>query len=93
MLRGWLSVRWRWFVTAMCMRSRSPQGRKRRSDRVHQRESAMDRSTEDRVLALDPANISPADVRDVLAHAPAPRIITLRWQRGADHDGRPSPSI
>ena len=39
--------------------------------------SAMDRSTEDRVLALDPANISPADVRDVLSHAPAPRIIIL----------------
>ena len=38
-------------------------------------ESAMDRSTEDRVLALDPANLSPADVRDVLSHAPAPRII------------------
>ena len=40
-------------------------------------ESAMDRATEDRVLALDPANISPADVRDVLSHAPAPRIILL----------------
>lgn len=40
-------------------------------------ESAMDRSMEDRVLALDPANISAADVRDVLSHAPAPRIITL----------------
>jgi hypothetical protein len=39
---------------------------------------AMDRSTEDRVLALDPANISAADVRDVLAHTPAPRIITLQ---------------
>ena len=40
-------------------------------------ESAMDRSIEDRVLALDPANISPTDVRDVLSHAPAPRIIIL----------------
>ncbi len=38
----------------------------------------MDRWTEDRVLALDPANISAADVRDVLAYAPAPRIITLQ---------------
>jgi hypothetical protein len=38
----------------------------------------MDRSTEDRVLALDPANISAADVRDVLAYTPAPRIITLQ---------------
>ena len=41
-------------------------------------EPPMDRSTEDRVLALDPANISAADVRDVLAHTPAPRIITLQ---------------
>ena len=40
-------------------------------------ESAMDRATEDRVLALDPANLSPTDVRDVLSHAPAPRIILL----------------
>ncbi len=39
---------------------------------------AMDRSTEDRVLALDPAHISAADVRDVLAYSPAPRIITLQ---------------
>ncbi|TMG92808.1 MAG: hypothetical protein E6H73_10815, partial [Betaproteobacteria bacterium] len=38
----------------------------------------MDRWTEDRVLALDPANISAADVRDVLAYAPAPRIIMLQ---------------
>ena len=38
----------------------------------------MDRLTEDRVLALDPATISAADVRDVLAHAPAPRIINLQ---------------
>jgi hypothetical protein len=40
--------------------------------------SATDRLAEDRVLALDPANISAADVRDVLAYAPAPRIITLQ---------------
>lgn len=39
---------------------------------------AMDRATEDRVLALDPASISASDVREVLAHAPAPRIITLQ---------------
>ena len=38
----------------------------------------MDRPTEDRVLALDPVNISAADVRDVLAYAPAPRIINLQ---------------
>ena len=41
-------------------------------------ESSTDRSAEDRILALDPANISPADVRDVLSHAPAPRIINLQ---------------
>ena len=40
--------------------------------------SALDRATEDRILALDAANISAADVRDVLAHAPAPRIINLQ---------------
>ena len=38
----------------------------------------MDRWIEDRVLALDPANISAAEVRDVLAYASAPRIITLQ---------------
>jgi len=41
-------------------------------------QSAMDRSTEDRILALDPSNISAAEVRDVLSYAPAPRIITLQ---------------
>jgi hypothetical protein len=39
---------------------------------------AMDRAAEERVLALDPANLTPADVRDVLAQAPAPRIINLQ---------------
>lgn len=33
---------------------------------------------EARLLALDPGHISAADVRDVLAHAPAPRIINLQ---------------
>jgi hypothetical protein len=41
-------------------------------------QSATDRSYEDRILALDAEKISPADVRDVLAHAPAPRIISLQ---------------
>jgi hypothetical protein len=41
-------------------------------------EFAMDRSTEDRILGLDPENISPADVRDILSRASAPRIIALQ---------------
>jgi hypothetical protein len=41
-------------------------------------ERTMDRLTEDRVLALDPVDISAADVRDVLSRAPAPRIIALQ---------------
>ena len=35
----------------------------------------MDRWTEDRVLALDPANISAADVRDVLVGAHPVRLV------------------
>jgi hypothetical protein len=38
---------------------------------------ALDRSTEERLLALDAERISPEDVREVLARAPAPRIISL----------------
>jgi pimeloyl-ACP methyl ester carboxylesterase len=38
---------------------------------------ALDRATEERLLALDPERISPEDVREVLARAPAPRIIGL----------------
>jgi hypothetical protein len=41
-------------------------------------ELAMDSSTEDRILALDPENISAADVRDVLSRSTAPRIIALQ---------------
>jgi hypothetical protein len=48
-----------------------------RSDRVSIG-PLMDRAAEERVLALDPANLTPADVRDVLAQAPAPRIINLQ---------------
>ena len=33
---------------------------------------------EDRVLALDPERISAADVRDILARVPAPRVINLQ---------------
>jgi hypothetical protein len=38
---------------------------------------SLDRATEDRLLALDPERIPPEAVREVLAHAPAPRIIGL----------------
>ena len=38
----------------------------------------LDRRIEDRILALDPEHISAAEVRDVLSHAPAPRIINLQ---------------
>ena len=38
----------------------------------------IDAETEARVLAVDPDHISAADVRDVLSHAPAPRIICLQ---------------
>ena len=38
----------------------------------------MERSTEDRILALAPENISAADVRDVLSRTTAPRIIALQ---------------
>jgi len=38
----------------------------------------IDAASEDRILALDPEQISASEVRDVLAHAPAPRIINLQ---------------
>jgi len=38
---------------------------------------ALDPTIAARVLALDPERISEADVRDVLAHAPAPRVILI----------------
>lgn len=38
----------------------------------------LDPTTEDRLLALDPERISPEEVREVLARAPAPRIIGLQ---------------
>jgi hypothetical protein len=38
----------------------------------------LDPDVEDRLLALDPQRISAQDVRDVLARAPAPRIIALQ---------------
>jgi hypothetical protein len=41
------------------------------------RPAPLDRAAEDRILALDPERISAAEVRDVLARAPAPRIIML----------------
>jgi len=38
----------------------------------------MDRALEDRILALDPAKISSADVKDTLSKAPAPRVFLIR---------------
>lgn len=38
---------------------------------------AVDRALEDRILALDPERIGPADVKDVLARGPTPRIMLL----------------
>ncbi|MBS0319418.1 MAG: hypothetical protein JSR18_02660 [Proteobacteria bacterium] len=38
---------------------------------------ALDPALEDRILALDPAHVSAADIRDVLAHAPAPRLYLI----------------
>jgi hypothetical protein len=40
--------------------------------------TSLDPALEDRVLALDPQRISAAEVRDVLARAPAPRIICIQ---------------
>ena len=42
------------------------------------RSVAMDRALEDRILALDPARITAADVRETLSNAPAPRILLIR---------------
>lgn len=41
------------------------------------RAAALDRELEDRILALDPERLSAADVAEVLARAPAPRILLL----------------
>jgi hypothetical protein len=38
---------------------------------------AADRAVEDRVLALDPERVTPADVRDTLANGPTPRVMLL----------------
>jgi hypothetical protein len=48
------------------------------ADTARPRAIALDRATIDRILALDPDHLSAEDVRDVLAHAPAPRIIALQ---------------
>ena len=37
----------------------------------------VDRAIEDRILAMDPANVSQADVRNVLAKGPTPRIVLM----------------
>ena len=40
-------------------------------------ELRLSRKLESRILALDPNNVTAADVRDVLSHAPAPRIVNI----------------
>ena len=42
------------------------------------RPPALDRETEDRILALNPDRVSAEDIRDVLSRAPAPRLINIR---------------
>src|SRR5271168_497602 len=42
------------------------------------RETTLDTASEERILALDPEDISAVEVREVLAPAPAPRIIDLQ---------------
>jgi hypothetical protein len=42
------------------------------------RSPPLEPGIEDRILALDPGHITAADVRDVLAHSAAPRIINLQ---------------
>ncbi len=37
----------------------------------------LSREQEDKILALDPLHVSERDIRDVLSHAPAPRIINI----------------
>ena len=37
----------------------------------------LSRETEDRILALDPGHVTEKDVREVLAQAPAPRLINI----------------
>src|SRR5262245_17713377 len=41
------------------------------------RKIALDHETEERVLALNPENVTSDDVRDVLSNAPAPSIINI----------------
>jgi hypothetical protein len=42
-----------------------------------QRALALSRNQEERILALDPNHVTGKDIREVLAHAPAPRIINI----------------
>lgn len=47
-------------------------------DGARARAPALDRAVASRLLELDPDRISPADVADVLAHVPAPRVVLLQ---------------
>ena len=44
---------------------------------LHWRSQAVDPQVEERILALDPESVSDADVRQVLAKGPTPRIVAL----------------
>jgi hypothetical protein len=41
------------------------------------REARLSKEMEDRILALDPTNVTAHDITEVLSHAPAPRIINI----------------
>lgn len=44
---------------------------------LQRRTQGLSRGEEERILALDPNRVTEADLRGVLAHAPAPRVIIL----------------
>lgn len=50
---------------------------------LRQRATPLPRELEDKILALDPRHVTAGDIRDVLASAPAPRIMLIhggiRW--------------
>ena len=50
------------------------------------RTMVVDPQLEDRILALDPENVSDDDVRKVLAAGPTPRIVALHGLRAFAHE-------
>jgi pimeloyl-ACP methyl ester carboxylesterase len=51
-------------------------------DSFDHRKLALSPELEKRILALDPTDVTAKDVREVLAHAPAPRIINIHGGTG-----------